>query len=216
MLKLNNIYFYFNRYIIILFISGAFHENIFSQENDTLDSNVTYSYDTLKQKKYVRSIPWRNSPFISINYNYPLFNKFELGQNISSFIAFGASITINDNWSNTSYEPKIGFFIMIKTPFYKLPFTPYLYFNKGATFRLFSEDDKYTQLNLGGMIKIFPCLFFRPEIGYCQTNRNISGGQSMFGGYTPIVSEIRNNISFNIGIEFNPRGCLKKYRLPQK
>ena len=161
-------------------------------------------YRTQENIKYFRSLPWFFSPYVSLGIGSANFFKAEIGQNIGAHLAFGLNFIGSDNWSNRNSAIKPGYFICLKIPHYKLDkCVPYLTYSAGGSMAPLNKSDTYKQLVGGVMYQIAPPLNLKIELGGIITQRYISGGNEIYGGYRTEVYEINAMPTLNISIEIN-------------
>lgn len=148
-----------------------------------------------------KSYSWQRSLYFAGGLGSPQGLRFELGY--SSVVTFAFSFGIYDSWSRDPAEGTIAVIASLRLPIQELPFTPYILGGFGKTLSIFGSPDKYSLVHLGILYELSSGIHLRPEIGIIYTTKHISGGPSLFGGYTPAVDEKTSKFGFNLILEID-------------
>ena len=167
-------------------------------------------YFTEENINYFNALPWNFSPVVSLGAGSPNGIQAEVGQNIGAHLAIGAVFTTLDSWSRNNQSIKPGFFVSLKIPYIEFKkFVPYFTYRSGRTFENTIAHDSYQQFTGGWMYQISNPINIRAEIGGIFTQRYISGGNELYGGYQAEIFEVKSFLLFNLSLEINFRGGYK-------
>ena len=110
--------------------------------------------------------------FFAIGWGTPQGNRFEIGQNIDSHIVVGATLCINDKWSNDRSGGRTGVMLGSRFGASEWMARPFVLVAVGETFGVFTKSEYYAFLHLGlkGPTKSF--IQVRPEVGLDATFAN--------------------------------------------
>lgn len=148
--------------------------------------------------------PWQNTVYISTGWGLPQGLRTEIGYNLGSLLSIGMAYGGGQNWGYDKSRTMIGLLGSLRFPLQNNQITPYLLVCTGSTITpLFGHNDTYTLLYAGTIITLKPWLQFKPEAGLIYTSAYVSGGGSIWGSNSPVITQDELKLGFHASFEIN-------------
>jgi len=168
------------------------------------------SFDIIKPKTdYLHRYTWSSTPFIAAGYGLPQGFRGETGYTFGDILTLGMSFGIGDSWSFDPWEGTIAWFARLNIPIENTHAGFYFSILSGSNIAIFGDPDSYTLANIGLIYPLSDYMHLRPEFGIAFTSKYISGGKGngIFGS-SPLITEDRTVVSFNLNFELDLRPLL--------
>ncbi|MCF8413078.1 MAG: hypothetical protein K9G44_06650 [Melioribacteraceae bacterium] len=198
---------YFNRVLCLSVLILICSSKLYAQPTRNFSPKFSASNEKIDQLKFGETDQPDtafSSVYLAYGFGYPQGSRYELGYHFTSNFALGLAVGANNYWSKNTGGGSIAILSQIgmdKINNSKL--RPYLFISYGGKPTLTDFKDSFFLFYGGLSYQIEEWFLLRSEIGFIIASRYISGGENIFGGDSPLITETLFLFGLNFSIEID-------------